>query len=176
MSFLFRARPPKLTDAPEDAAPPPVVVAPRTEPIAFVSAQESVVANFEVGGERVTDLLNRDALPTPLDDVLLVVPPARATDPRRRLHRPRRVIEVQVGPFEVQGTMHVPPGAQAGGYLARSNPRFVPVTQAVIRRPEDGSPEWFADVILLNVDQMRGLVEDGHRSPAEAPAEELERV
>ena len=173
MSFLFRARRPKLTDAPDDLAParPP---APVSQSIVFVGAAESLVADVAAGEERVTDLLNRDALPTPFDDVLLVVPPPRTTDPRRRLHRPRRGIEVQIGPFEVQGTMHVPPGAQAAGYLARVNPRFVPVTQAIVRRPEESHPDWFAEVVLLSVAHMRGLVEDGRPTGVEAPVEELE--
>jgi hypothetical protein len=175
MSFLFRGRRPKDTDAPVDLDPAAVhASASNLQQIAFVGADASLTATLEVGGERVTDLLNRDELAAPFEDVLLVVPPSRPTDPRRRLHRPRHAIEVEVGPFEVAGTMHVPPGAQAAGYLARVNPRFVPVTNAVIRRHGGTPPEWYADVVLVNVSSMRHLTEEGSGTVAGQMIEEFE--
>ena len=176
MSFIFRGRRPKMTDAPIDIDPGAVVTGStsRFESIEFVSADDSLLASMHFGTERVSDLLNRDALVTPIDVVLLVVPPARPADPQRRLHRPRRAIEVEVGPFEVAGNMHVPPGAQAAGFLARVNPRFVPVTHAVIRRSDSGPGQRHADVVLVNVSHMRHFTEGDSALVADVPSETVE--
>ncbi len=45
-----------------------------------------------------------------VEQALLVFPPPQATNPNRRLHRPRQPIEIVIGPFEVSGTVSIPPG------------------------------------------------------------------
>jgi hypothetical protein len=105
---------------------------------------------IETGGQRITDLLNgMDDESTA--DVLLVVPPSQELDPRRRLHRPGQDVRVVVGPYEVVGLLHVPPGTQATGFIARVNPRFVPITQATIRLVDDESEHVAAPVVLANL-------------------------
>ena len=84
-------------------------------------------------------------------DILLVVPPAQDLDPSRRLHRPGQDVRMLIGPYEVRGHVHVPPGSQATGYLARMNPRFVPITQATIRVVDDETSHMVVDVVLANL-------------------------
>jgi hypothetical protein len=95
-----------------------------------------------------------------IDEVLLAFPPPQATDPRRRLHRPPQLIELRIGPFEVSGSVHVPPGAQAAGFLFRKGARFEPVTRAVVRDTRFELFEQRSDVVLVNlrrVDVLRDL-------------------
>jgi hypothetical protein len=109
------------------------------------------MVRLESSGERVTDLVNRgqtlavrpalrletgvDSPPEALDldQVLILVPPPQPTDQRHRLHRPGRPVRIVVGPYEVIGDAHVPPGTQAVGFLTRNWPRFVPLTDASLR-------------------------------------------
>ena len=106
------------------------------------------------GPERVTDLLNA-AEPVRLrsprdadamvgnswvevdeeerDEILAVVPPARTTDPQKRLHRLPQEVSMRVGSYVVSGEAHVPAGAEATGFLLRHRPHFVPLTKATIR-------------------------------------------
>jgi hypothetical protein len=130
----------------------------------------------EATGERVTDMVNgSDTLlarsvigsvpvmegaveEVPLDDVLVVFPPPQATDPRHRLHRPPHAVRIIVGPYEVIGEAHVPPGTQAVGFLLRTAPRFVPLTSATVRltdAPESGRRVPVAIVNLARADLLR---------------------
>ena len=87
------------------------------------------------------------------------MPPRQASDPQRRLHRPRQPVDLRIGPFEVSGSVHVPPGAQASGYLYRVNPRFVPITEAVIKRADAEPLERRDQVVLVNlrrIDRFEG--------------------
>ena len=161
MGLLFHGRGRKLSGGSHDGDSSGGDSAAAAESVGFVSANSSLTVAIEPGSERITDLLNRNALAEFLEDLLLVFPPARPTDPGRRLHRVRQPIEVRVGPFEVTGTMHVPPGTDAAGFLARANPRFVPITHATIRRRGATPPEWNADVVLLNASAMLHLTPVG---------------
>jgi hypothetical protein len=87
----------------------------------------------------------------PVADLLLVMPPWQLTDPKRRLHRPAQSISIAIGPYVVEGYVHVPPGAQADGYLARTNPRFVPITNAVIQLEGDPHSDRSVAVVLANL-------------------------
>ena len=110
---------------------------------------------------RLTDLLNRDA-PAVLvrtdggqapavDDLLVVVPPPQTTDRARRLHRPGRPVLVVIGPYEVTGSAHVPPGSQPTGFLLRTNPRFVPLTGATIHSTRSDVADQRVDVAIVNL-------------------------
>lgn len=133
-------------------------------------------------GERVTDLVNR--LPTltvrpllrvqgeredppeelDLDGALILIPPARTSDPRHRLHRPGRPVRMVVGPYEVTGDAHVPPGTQATGFLLRLWPRFVPLTGARVRLTENRGVDRRVPVAIVNLaraDLLRDVTPDG---------------
>lgn len=111
----------------------------------------------------------------PVGDALLILPPPQATDPNRRLHRPRQPVEIAIGPFLVSGMAHVPPGAQAAGFLLRQNARFVAVTRAVVRDSQLEGFEQRAEVVLVNMRMIEtirdvGLDEREARFPVEATA------
>ncbi len=113
---------------------------------------------IRTGGERITDVLNRLG-EAESDGMLLVLPPEQAHDPRRHLHRPGQSLRVRIEPYEVVGLVHVPPGSQPMGYLGRVNPRFVPLTDAVIRLT-DGSPdELRSSVVIVNLPRAQEVRE-----------------
>jgi len=140
---------------------------------------------------RLTDLINRqdilpvvllderpDDLSQPIEmrvdqqwtqfliwDALLIVPPAQATDPLRRLHRPRQPVEVVIGPFVVSGMVHVPPGAQAAGFLLRQNLRFAAVTRANVRDSARDGVEQRAEVVLINMRRVETMRDVGFDEP-----------
>ena len=185
MSFWSRERRAKELDEapPTVAAPPPTGLA----VVEFWAADHRTVAGLDLSRERLTDLVNREeSLSVVLLDVgpedpsqmvelrpgqswsqlrvqdsLLILPPPQPANPMRRLHRPRQPVEVLIGPFIVTGMAHVPPGAQAAGFLVRQNTRFAAVTRAAIR---DGSLTGFqqrAQVVLVNMQRIEAIRDIG---------------
>jgi len=197
VSFLFRNRSSESDDQPAHESlsePAQSAAAAQLAPVEFFTVRDHVVATMDAGRERVTDQLNRDGSlqvlapragsssfesltgDTAVDsewvafdvgEVLLVVPPAQPSDPLRRLHRPRQPVDMRIGPFEVSGSVHIPPGTQASGYLYRINPHFVPVTEALIKRVDPEPFERRDEVVLVNlrlIDRFEGagmVGEDG---------------
>ena len=100
-------------------------------------------------------------------EALLVFPPPQLTDSHRRLHRPKQPIDIEIGPFEISGFVHVPPGAQAAGFLFRQNTRFAPVTRASVR--DTGLPgfEQRAEVVLVNLRRVKTIRDVSVREPDE---------
>jgi hypothetical protein len=96
-----------------------------------------------------------------VEDALLIVPPPQATNPQRRLHRPRQPVEILVGRFVISGMVHVPPGAQAAGFLFRQNVRYAAVTRAVVRDTELEGFEQHADVVLVNMHRIDSIHDVG---------------
>lgn len=163
----------------------------RLAAVEFWAANHRMLVGMDLGHERLTDLMNRgDALAAvrldgrpedpaqPIEmrrgqewsylevgDALLVLPPPQATDPRRRLHRPRQPVEIVVGQFVVTGMASVPPGAQAAGFLLRQNTRYAPITRAAIR--DTGLPgfEQRADVVLVNMRRAETIRDVGLNEP-----------
>lgn len=178
MSFWPRGR----RDKPADpiAAATGKVTAQRLALVEMWTADHHITVGVDLGGGRLSDLLNSGPIvrvvrfdPAPpegtdsielgadhewrdldVEGVLLAFPPPQATDPRRRLHRPRQLIEFQVGPYDVSGTVHIPPGAQAAGFLQRQGGRFEPVTRAAIRDRRADLYEHRVDVVLVNLHQL----------------------
>ena len=119
------------------------------------------------GTGRLTDLLNRDAtvafdridgMTSPaVTDLLVVVPPPQTSDRQHRLHRPGRPVKVVIGPYEVTGQAHIPPGAQPTGFLLRTNPRFVPLTGATIHATIGSIPDQRVDVAIVNLHAARSF-------------------
>ena len=174
MGFLSRGRRGQESDQPPTAPEPGAT---RLSVVEFWGASERTLAGMDLSQGRLTDLINRqdilpvvllderpDDLSQPIEmrvdqqwtqfliwDALLIVPPPQATDPLRRLHRPRQPVEVVIGPFVVSGMVHVPPGAQAAGFLLRQNLRFAPVTRANVRDSGRDGFEQRAEVVLINM-------------------------
>jgi len=173
----------------------------RLSVVEFWAANQRTLVGMDLGEVRLTDVINgADFLSVmPLDGQpedpsqaiemlpgqrwsrlavggsLLILPPPQPTDPNRRLHRPRQPVEIVIGPFLVSGMVHVPPGAQAAGFLLRQNARFVAVTRAAVRDSQLESFEQRADVVLVNMRMIEtirdvGLDEREARSSVETTA------
>lgn len=168
-------------DADPAGAPPPVPSS-AAEPsqaalgrvvVEVFTADGSGRVGIECGGERITDVLNAattvrlhgqdgasdEPVDLQTDDLLLVIPPDQATDARRRLHRLRHPLRLRVGPYELTGHLHVPPGAQPSGYLMRVSPHFVPLTGAIIEHAGPEPVARRADVLLVNLRRVEVLKE-----------------
>jgi len=199
VSFWLKGRRGKeLEEAPAVIAAP---TATRLSVVEFWAASQRTLVGMDLGQGRLTDLINgADFLSVVLldgqpedpsqaiemrrsqrwsrlavGDALLILPPPQATDPNRRLHRPRQPVEIAIGPFLVSGMVHVPPGAQAAGFLLRQNARFVAVTRAAVRDSQLEGFEQRADVVLVNMRMIEtirdvGLDEREIRHSVEATA------
>ncbi|HEX6655035.1 MAG TPA: hypothetical protein VF153_02370 [Candidatus Limnocylindria bacterium] len=140
------------------------------------------------GPERVTDLLNA-AEPVRLrapresdamvgnswvevdeeerDEILAVIPPARTTDPQKRLHRLPQEVSMRVGSYVISGDAHVPAGAEATGFLLRHRPHFVPLTNAIIRGA--GLADETVPVAIVNLRIADALSSSTLDTPAAPP-------
>ena len=188
MGFWSKGRRDKESEQPSnDVRPTP----PRLAVVEFWAAGQRTLAGLDLSQERLTDLINReDFLPVVLldgqpedlsqpiemrpgqqwsrlavGDVLLILPPPQVTDPSRRLHRPRQPVEIVIGPFVVSGMAHVPPGAQAAGFLFRQNARFAPVTRAAVRDSGLEGFEQRAEVVLVNMRRIETIRDVGLDEP-----------
>ena len=173
-----------------DSDEPPALAQPTGTSLSVVefwAAGQRTVAGMDLSQGRLTDLINRqDILPVvllnerpqdlsqPIEmgpshmwtqfliwDALLILPPPQQTDPLRRLHRPRQPVEAVIGPFSVSGMVHVPPGAQAAGFLLRQNLRFAAVTRATVRDSGIDGFEQHADVVLVNMRRVETMRDTG---------------
>jgi len=145
--------------------------------VEIVGAQGARMVRMETAGRRVSDLVNHadqlavlrvreddqpgqmDLEALDLDDALILVPPPRATDPRHRLHRRGHPVRIVVGPYEVVGDAHTPPGTQAVAFLLRHWPRFVPLTGASLRLTTDPGSSRQVPVAIVNLAQAELLRE-----------------
>ena len=188
MSFWSRGR---RGGEPEEAPAAAVPQAADLAVVEFWAPSQRTLAGMDLSRERLTDLINREEyVPVVLldeqpedpskpvtmrpghkwshlsiEDALLILPPPQATNPLRRLHRPRQPVEIVIGPFTVNGMVSVPPGAQAAGFLFRQNARFAPVTRATVR--DSGLPgfEQRADVVLVNMRHVETMQDVGLDQP-----------
>lgn len=168
-----RRKEPDLPTMPIPARP----VAAGLSVVELWTAEQRVTVGIDLSQGRLTDLFNREdkirvvVLDAPPEDpsklvekrpeqewveleveqALLVFPPPQATNPTRRLHRPKQPIEIVIGPFEISGTVSIPPGAQAAGFIFRQNVRFTPVTRAAVRDTRLAGFEQRAEVVLVNL-------------------------
>ena len=188
MSFWSKGRRGKQSDeAPAIAAP----TATRLSVVEFWAANERTLVGMDLSQGRLTDLINREDLLSvvlldgqpedlsqtievrpgqrwsqlALEEALLILPPPQATDPTRRLHRPRQPVEIVIGRFVVSGMVHVPPGAQAAGFLFRQDARFAAVTRAAVRDSEREGFEQRADVVLVNMRRIETIRDVGLDEP-----------
>jgi hypothetical protein len=197
VSFWSRGR--QRKEAEESRTAPIVEESPRPlSVVEFWLTGQRMQAGMDLSDGRLTDLLNHEeVLPVvrldtqpedpskpiempadgewtllSLEDVLLILPPPQATDPQRRLHRPKQPIEIAIGAFVVTGMVHTPPGAQAAGFLMRQNARFAPVTRASVRDTGLESFEQHADVVLVNMQRIDNIQDVGRDQPEALPSAE----
>jgi hypothetical protein len=174
-SSLFRRRPQAGADeSPPGPALPPVPEGQVLRQLdAYLESGRAAVNLIGPPG-RVSDILNKDAdiqvqvagpggEPVSPDDLLVLVPSDEGGDPQRRLHRPGRPVRVLVGPYEVTGDAHIPPGAQPTGFLLRANLRFVALTRGVIRDRTGQTEDLHSPVVIVNLaraDRFRDVTPD----------------
>ena len=184
MSFWPLRRRRKEGDPPPVAIPSKGA-APSLAVVELWTADQRVICGIDLSQGRLTDLFNREekirvvVLDAPPEDpsklidkrpeqewleleveqALLVFPPPQATNPNRRLHRPKQPVEIVIGPFEISGVVSIPPGAQAAGFMFRQNVRFTPVTRAAVRDTRLVDFEQRAEVVLVNLRRV-GTIRD----------------
>jgi len=169
------------------ATPPSSPADPHAVDVQLFTTDGTGDVQLLAGPERVTDLLNATEpirLRTPRDadamvgnswvevdeeerdEILAVIPPARITDPQKRLHRLPQQVSMRVGGYVFSGDAHVPAGAEVTGFLLRHRPHFVPLTKASIRSA--GQPEATVPVAIVNFRVADGLSSSSLDTP-EAP-------
>ena len=186
---------------PEPPAPPTKVT--RLSVAEFWTAERRLSVGMDLSEGRLTDRINGDdsvrvvlleVVPEDpsqqidmrpdqqwtdlgIEEALLVFPPPQATDPRRRLHRPKQPIEIRIGPFTILGSVHIPPGAQAAGFLFRLNTRFTPITRAAVQDTRLAGFEQRADVVLVNLKRVDVIRDVGlDEKPDEEEGEDMEAL
>ena len=158
---------------------------PRLAVVELWTADQRVTVGVDLSQGRLTDLFNREQtlrvvvldgppedpsklidkrpeqewLELEVEQALLVFPPPQATNPNRRLHRPKQPVEIVIGPFEIAGVVSIPPGAQAAGFIFRQNVRFTPVTRAAVHDTRLAGFEQRAEVVLVNLRRV-GTIRD----------------
>ncbi len=81
--------------------------------------------------------------------VILAMPPEWRASRQLRLHRRLRRASVLAGPFTITGNVHLPPGAEVGLHLVRSQ-RFLPLTDAYLLHDGEPSFEHVVSVVIVN--------------------------
>ena len=156
------------------------------EPIEVYTADTRVSGWLASGGQRLTDLLNetaevriwrpaarpfyaeRDGAPTktgpdgewytlPTDEILVAMPPDRVSHRQVRVHRQLQPTKLEIGPFQITGGLHVPPGAPVEAYLMRYQHRFVPLTGATVTHMGQVESEQSVDVAIVNIRQVLSI-------------------
>lgn len=85
------------------------------------------------------------------DDVVVVAAPIPDEPSRLRMSRPRQRIEVAAGPYRIEGTAHIPPGAELDRYARQTSQRWLPMTECRIATP-DGDFE--VAVLIVSLDYV----------------------
>lgn len=169
-----------------DAEPSRGWSAPMMEPIEIYTADRRVSGWLTSGGRRITDLLNEtpevriwrpaarafdgdlnQAVPVPAgdgewyavssDEIVVAMPPDRTSHRQVRIHRQLQRVRLEIGPFQVTGGLHVPPGAQVDAYLMRYPHRFVPLTAAAIVHLGQVETEQVVDVAIVNIRHVMSI-------------------
>lgn len=85
------------------------------------------------------------------DDILVVIPPAHQSSRQMQIHRRTRRVELQIGPYRVEGHAHVTPGVPLDAYVARLTSRFIPLTRVQIEGPGIDEAELPFETAIVNV-------------------------
>lgn len=147
-------------------APTETAVERQFAPVRIYTIDGTIDGWVDVARQRLSDLLNVEDLlsvsrvdvsPADADwfvvergEMLIVVPPPRETDRQVRLHRLKRPMQAEVGPYAVRGFVHLIAGIVLDAMLARSGQHFLPMTDVSVDDPAQSLSEQHATV-LINV-------------------------
>jgi hypothetical protein len=92
------------------------------------------------------------------DRVILAMPPEWRASRQLRLHRRLRRVALTVGPFNVTGNLHIPPGAELGPHILNRGPRWLPLTEAYLLHTADPPFEHVVSVVIVNTAHVASLV------------------
>ena len=87
-----------------------------------------------------------------LDNVVAVAPPIRSAPSPQRMARRRHAVELSAGPYLIEGTAHMPPGADPIRYVGSTSVRWLPLTHCTVRTAAD---DWSVDVLVVNLEHVR---------------------
>jgi hypothetical protein len=87
-----------------------------------------------------------------LDPVVAVAPPTRADPSSQRMARRRHAVELSAGRYVIEGTAHMPPGADPMRYVDNTSLRWLPLTHCTVRTAED---DWSVEVLVVNLEHVR---------------------
>jgi hypothetical protein len=134
------------------------------EPIAVFRVDGVVEGWIAKQARRITDGLNDAALvrldtsdndgspaesiDIALDEIVAIAPAPRPPS-QARIARRRHRVEVDAGPYRVQGVAHLPIGADPRRYVATTGRRWLPLTECTLSAAED---EWAVAVLIVNLD------------------------
>ncbi len=89
--------------------------------------------------------------------VLLAMPPEWRASRQLRLHRRLRRVALSVGPFNVTGNIHLPPGAEVGPHLLARGQRWLPLTEAYLLHAGEPPFEHVVSVVIVNTSHVTQL-------------------
>ncbi|MDQ3879956.1 MAG: hypothetical protein M3295_02595 [Chloroflexota bacterium] len=170
---------------PGSATTEPAWPAVSMEPVEIFTTETRVTGWFSTGGARLTDLLNErteiriwrpvstgfggeeadggasggEWLALRTADIVLAMPPDRAANRQVQVHKWARRATLSMGPFQITGSAHVPPGAEVSAYLVRLQQRFVPLTNVTIVHRDQTESELTADVAIVNATLVHSVVD-----------------
>jgi hypothetical protein len=135
-------------------------------PVRIYTIDGTIDGWVDIARQRLSDLLNLEDLlsvsrvaASPIDadwfvverdEMLIVVPPPRETDRQTRLHRLKRPMRAEVGPYAVRGFVHLIAGIVLDAMLSRSAQHFLPLTDVSVDDPAQSLSEQH-DTVLINV-------------------------
>ena len=146
--------------------PTPPVPEPTLAPVRIYTTDGTIEGWVDIARQRLSDLLNVEDLlsvsrveASPTDDdwfvverdqMLIVVPPPREVDRQIRLHRLKRPMHAEVGPYAIRGFVHLIAGITLDAMLARSAQYFLPLTDVSVTDPAQSLIEQH-HTVLVNV-------------------------
>lgn len=156
---------------------------PVLEPVELYTATAMVYGLVDPQGRRLSDILNANShlairdpkstsvIPTvpgtegdgwtsiAAEDILMVMPPEHSSPRQLRVHRRQHRVRITIGPYQLVGNAHVPPGAELHSYALQRRMKFLAVTDALTYSTVDPAFERMAPVVVVNVGPIEELTE-----------------
>lgn len=158
MRFLRRREaPPPASDAPSGSRS-------ATDTVAIFASDTILEGRIPFTARRLSDALNAgDPLHVQvgdsdewtvfdLDPVIAVAPPTRADPSSQRMARRRHAVELTAGPYVIEGTAHMPPGADPMRYVDNTSLRWLPLTHCTVRTAD---ADRSVAVLVVNLEHVR---------------------